>query len=99
MPSRSSLLHVALIIAAVALLVGGFVLSGRPGSQDELGRLALALAVLVTAALIGGHFAVRAGQPAVLGELIAGVLLGSLPGLHAIRFIADDPFVDILARL
>lgn len=96
---RSSLLHAALIIAAIVLLVAGFALSRGAGSHDELGHLALALAVLVTAALVGGHFAVRAGQPAVLGELIAGVVLGSVPGLHAIQFIATDPYVDILARL
>ena len=100
MPSRSSVLHIGLIVGAAALLAGGFVLSrGTPASHDALGRLALALTVLVTAALVGGHFAVRAGQPAVLGELIAGVVLGSLPGLGAIHFIATDTYVDILARL
>lgn len=100
MRSRMNALHVILVVAAVALLLGGLMMSrsGR-GSDDVLGHLALALTVLVTAALIGGHLAVRAGQPAVLGELLAGVLLGSLPGLGAIHFIATDPYVDILARL
>ena len=97
---RSSLLSAGLVVAAVALLAGGFALSGgTASSNDELGRLALALAALVTVALIGGHFAVRAGQPAVLGELLAGVLLGGLPGLHALQFIGSDPYVDILARI
>jgi Kef-type K+ transport system membrane component KefB len=100
MRSRLNALHVMLVIAAVALLLGGLTMSraGR-GSDDVLGRLALALTILVTAALIGGHLAVRAGQPAVLGELLAGVLLGSVPGLGTIHFIATDPYVDILARL
>ncbi len=36
----------------------------------------LALAIIVTAAKIGGYISVRVGQPSVLGELIAGLLLG-----------------------
>lgn len=35
------------------------------------------LAIILTAAKIGGELATRVGQPAVLGELVAGVLLGS----------------------
>lgn len=36
----------------------------------------LALAVVITAAKIGGYVSIRFGQPSVLGELIAGVILG-----------------------
>jgi Kef-type K+ transport system membrane component KefB len=36
----------------------------------------LALAVLIAGARIGGTLSKRLGQPAVLGELIAGLLLG-----------------------
>ena len=45
--------------------------------------------------------AVRAGQPAVLGELLAGVVLGNvdLLGLTGLDVIQQDPFVDMLARL
>jgi len=43
--------------------------------------------------------AVRVGQPAVLGELLAGILLGNLPGLGILHFIAADPYVDILSRI
>ncbi|NLG74098.1 MAG: cation:proton antiporter [Chloroflexi bacterium] len=39
-------------------------------------QLALALAVVITAAKFGGYLSYRIGQPAVLGELIAGILLG-----------------------
>jgi Kef-type K+ transport system membrane component KefB len=64
-----------------------------------LGFLALGLAIIVTAALIGGNLAIRAGQPAVLGELVAGVLLGNLPGLGTLHFLAADPYLDILSRI
>ena len=95
-----SVIHVALLFGALLLLTGGIALSsGIAAPYDELGRLALALAVIVTAALLGGFLAVRLGQPAVLGELLAGILLGNLPGLGMLRFIAADPYLDVLARI
>jgi len=39
-------------------------------------QLLLLLALIIVAAKVAGSLAVRAGQPAVLGELLAGVLLG-----------------------
>jgi Kef-type K+ transport system membrane component KefB len=93
-------MQVGLITIAMALLGAGVVLSrGAVVHVDELGRLAFGLTVIVAAAIVGGHLAARAGQPPVLGELLAGVVLGSLPGLGAVHFIASDPFVDILARV
>src|SRR5215470_19346087 len=38
----------------------------------------LVVAILLVVAKIGGLAATRAGQPAVLGELIAGIVLGNL---------------------
>lgn len=37
------------------------------------------LAVMILAAKLGGEGALRLGQPAVLGELLAGIVLGNLP--------------------
>jgi len=39
-------------------------------------QLAIAIVVLITAAKAGGYLSVRLGQPAVLGELLAGLILG-----------------------
>ena len=95
-----SVAQIALASGAVLLLAAGVALSrGVTGPYDELGWLAFGLAVIVTAALVGGYFAVRAGQPAVLGELLAGILLGNLPGLGMLHFIAADPYLDILSRI
>lgn len=92
--------QIALFLIAVLLLAGGISLSrSGTGPSDELGKLALGLAVIVTAALLGGYFAVRARQPAVLGELLAGILLGNLPGLGFLGFIGTDPYLDILSRI
>jgi Kef-type K+ transport system membrane component KefB len=68
---------------------------------DPIAQVLLALTIILAAAKIAGHVSVRLGQPAVLGELIAGVVLGNLTliGIDAFHSIAEDPTVDILARL
>lgn len=69
--------------------------------MDPAAHVALALAVILLAARLGAELAVRLGQPAVLGELLAGLLLGNLDlvGVHLLEGIATDPAVDLLARL
>ena len=69
--------------------------------MDPIADVLLALTVILAAAKIAGHISVRLGQPAVLGELIAGVVLGNLrlAGIDAFHSIAENPTIDILARL
>ncbi|HET8722614.1 MAG TPA: cation:proton antiporter [Anaeromyxobacteraceae bacterium] len=64
-------------------------------------HLLIALVVLLVAAKLGGALAERFGQPAVLGELLAGVGVGALPllGMGGLAFLATDPVVDALADL
>ena len=94
------LAHAVLVVVAILLLGGGIALSrGAAGPFDQLSWLALGLAIIVSAALLGGHLAARFGQPAVLGELLAGMLLGNLPGLGRLQFLGADPYLDILARV
>ena len=67
-------------------------------SPDPVTPVLLALAVVLCASKLGGHLAARSGNPAVVGELLAGVALGNLPwagwaGLAAL------PALDVLARL
>jgi Kef-type K+ transport system membrane component KefB len=74
----------------------------RLGSQaDPIASVILALAVILLGAKLGGDLAVRLRQPAVLGELAFGVLLGNLPllGFDRASFIARDPHIDMLAQL
>ena len=94
------IVQASLVCGGAVLLLGGFVLSrGARVPLDELGWLALGLAIVVTAALFGGDVAVRMGQPAVLGELVAGVVLGNAPGLSRLQFLGTDPYLDMLARI
>jgi Kef-type K+ transport system membrane component KefB len=71
------------------------------GHADPVTPVVLALAIILAAAKLAGHLAVRIGQPAVLGELVAGVALGSfdLVGIGWFQSIEADAAVDILARL
>ena len=55
---------------------------------DTLAPVVLALAVILVAAKLGGDAAERVGQPAVLGELVAGVAVG-VSGLGLIDPEAD----------
>lgn len=91
------------------MLIGIFLLIGTAtafasegaGHGDPVAPAVLALAIILVAAKLGGDLANRLGQPAVLGELIVGVLLGnlSLLGYQGLSFIATDASVDMLARL
>ena len=68
---------------------------------DTLAPVVLALAVILAAAKLGGDVAERIGQPAVLGELVVGVLVGnlSLVGIGWFQFIAANATIDVLAQL
>lgn len=61
----------------------------------------LVLAAIVAVAKLGGAVASRAGQPRVLGELVAGIALGNLGmvGVPWLRAAALDPAIDTLAGL
>jgi Kef-type K+ transport system membrane component KefB len=58
----------------------------------------LALAAIILAAKLGGEAALRLRQPAVLGELACGVLLGNLP-LPGIAEVARGPEIGFAAEL
>ena len=68
---------------------------------DPVASVALALAVILVAAKVGAELAARLGQPAVLGELVIGVILGNLPhlGYAGLDYLAGDPSIDMLARI
>ncbi len=69
--------------------------------HDPVAPLLIRLAILLGAAKGAGWLAVRARQPAVLGEILIGIVLGNLGllGFHAFEPIATDPAIQILASL
>jgi len=78
--------------------------SGSTGSQGQGGPvldILLDLIVILLAAKLGGDFFERFHQPAVLGELVIGMIIGNL---HLIGFDLFEPFkhditLEILAEL
>jgi Kef-type K+ transport system membrane component KefB len=87
-----------LLLSAAALLVPAAAFAA--GADPSL-PLLYDLVLILLAAKVMGHLGVLVGQPPVLGELCAGILLGNLGllGVEGLDRIATDPFVDMLARL
>ena len=65
---------------------------------DPVAPVALGLAVILVVSKIGGDLAIRLGQVAVLGELVAGVLLGNVLRGPGVAWLKTDPSIDIFAR-
>ncbi len=90
-------------LAAVAPLVLVPVLAAAAPAQSgaDVARVVLALAVILAGAKLGGDLAERIGQPAVLGELVAGVLLGNLDlfGVTWFRSLTADASINVLAQI
>ncbi|HMI30510.1 MAG TPA: cation:proton antiporter [Candidatus Limnocylindrales bacterium] len=69
--------------------------------HDPVTPLLIRLALLMCAAKLAGWIALKARQPAVLGEILIGILLGNLAllGFHGLEPIKTDPILAILAGL
>lgn len=71
--------------------------------MTEFLQLALALVILISAAKLGGYISLQLGQPSVLGELIAGLILGPsvLDALHHTPFTSQhlDETIALLAEM
>ncbi len=66
-----------------------------------IAHVLIALVALLGAAKLGGALAEHLGQPAVLGELVAGIAMAALPllGVHGLEFIARDQTVGAFAEI
>jgi Kef-type K+ transport system membrane component KefB len=92
---------VALLVALFAALAARASAGRGAGHTDPVASVVLAVAILLAVAKAGGELSVRMGQPAVLGELLAGVVLGNLTlaGFHGFDPVKTDTQVDMLARI
>ena len=74
---------------------------GAAAHGDPVAKVVLSLAIILVAAKLGGDLATRLGQPPVLGELVAGLLLGNatLAGFSGFDYLRSDASVDMLSRI
>jgi Kef-type K+ transport system membrane component KefB len=74
---------------------------GGGGHASPVTPVLLGLVIILVAAKLGGEIAERVHQPAVLGELLAGVIIGNLAlvGFHRLDYLATDMGIGILAEI
>lgn len=86
-----------LALYEIALAAGG----GDSGHGGEVLNVLLELIVILLAAKLGGDLFERVNQPAVLGELIIGMLIGNahLIGIDLFQNFGSNVTLEILAEL
>ncbi|GBC83354.1 High-affinity Na(+)/H(+) antiporter NhaS3 [bacterium HR10] len=69
--------------------------------HQTVARVLLALILILLGAKLGGAVFERFHQPAVLGELVVGMLLGnaSLLGFHGLEFLKNEELLALLAEI
>ena len=74
---------------------------GHGGHSSPVTPVLLGLVIIMMTAKVGGEIAERVSQPAVLGELIGGVVLGNLVllGYHGLDFLATNEGISIIAEI
>lgn len=69
--------------------------------KDPIAPILLSIVIILVAAKFGGGIFEKIGQPAVLGELVLGIIIGNMAYFTGWEFFAtlrDHTFLDILAR-
>lgn len=63
-------------------------------------QLAISLAVIITMSKVGGYLSYKIGQPAVLGELLVGLVLGpSVIDLLHVSYFTDQHLSEVIHEL
>lgn len=109
---RATPLRPKTLVRLAGLAVGAAVVptmaSEGGGHSDPAAPIVLALAIILVLAKVGGDLATRVKQPAVLGELVVGVILGNLTllseavtgtPLRYFEALSTDGHLDMLARI
>jgi Kef-type K+ transport system membrane component KefB len=97
MTTRAWMVALAAVVAVLLLPARAFAAGGAP----DLAPLLLALVVVLLGARLGGALAERFRQPPVLGELLAGIVIGNLGllGWHGLDGLRDLAGLDLLAQI
>jgi Kef-type K+ transport system membrane component KefB len=97
MMPRARLVAPAVVLAVFLLPGRAFAASGSP----DLAPLLLALVVVLLGARLGSALAEKFGQPPVLGELLAGIIIGNLGllGWHGLDGMRELAGLELLAQI
>ena len=103
-PTTNTLLLAALSVLFCCALTRAAASGGAGASAGAPGLdpfVLLSVAVILVVAKLGGELLARLGQPAVLGELAGGILLGSLSlfGVAWVERLRADAVVAALAEI
>lgn len=95
------LIMALIIIGGYFLYNVAFASTGEGGGGDEIADVLLGLIIILLAAKLGGDLLERFKQPAVLGELIIGMIIGNMALIGVDTF---EPFkhsltLDVLAEI
>ncbi len=88
------------LLPKIILIVGLLLLAdpAAAAAHDPVAPVALQLTLVLTGALLAGFVATRLKQPAVMGELLFGVIVANL-GLGFAVELRDSPAIDLLGRI
>ncbi len=100
-PQRFTLAIIVVIVLGVFGFVFGAENSGGGGQGEEILEVLIALVVILLSAKLGGDLIERIHQPAVLGELVMGMIIGNV---HLLGWEFFEPFknelsLEILAEI
>src|SRR5437870_1283788 len=103
-PRPMRLSRLPFVLAACAALAAACPGAARAaGAAHGAGIMPVleALTLMLIGARLGGALFERFGQSPVLGELLAGVLIGNLGlvGYHGLETLRDQPGLDLLAQI
>jgi Kef-type K+ transport system membrane component KefB len=99
--NRRSIVAFVSILVCLVFQVGWSASENVGGHGGEVLEILVALVVILLSAKLGGDFFERIKQPAVLGELVMGMLIGNL---HLLGWDVFEPFkndisLEILAEI
>jgi len=88
-------------LGADGLGAGGLGAGAATAHGADVAVVLVAVILILVVAKLFGHLFVRFGQPAVLGELVGGIVLGNLvlAGYDGLSWLAHDPTLHVLAEL
>src|SRR5439155_21920378 len=72
-----------------------------PDQTNRIAHLLISLVIILVSAKVGGDLFERIKQPAVLGELVFGVVMGNLAlvGFHGLEYLKSDEIISMLAEI